>query len=115
MSDNRFNARIWPHRNRNAVPPPFITPPPPQSSPQHMLNALNDKCIQHILGYLIGGVEDFLSAAEVCEKFQENAKQCYSSIYTDFEISSRHNQEYHLTLHRVKDYLKIFGHLIKSK
>lgn len=65
---------------REAVSPPFIALPPPQDSPKHILNALNDKCIQQIFSYLIsGGILDFFSAAEVCKKFQENAKACFPS------------------------------------
>lgn len=74
--------RMIPHQNFRTISP-FITAPPSQNSLNHILNALNDQCIQHVLTYLIGDIRDFYSAAEVCRKFQDNAKKCYPSIYTD--------------------------------
>lgn len=100
--------RMIEHRIRTVVTP-FITPPPPQDSPNHILNALNDQCIQRVLNFLIGDICDFLNAAEVCKKFQENAKKCYPSIYTYLGID-----DYNIPLDRVKNFLSIFGHLIKS-
>lgn len=111
ISDNMYD-RMRSHRNRIDVLPPIITPPPSQDSSQHILNALNDKCIQRILSYLIGDIRDFLSAAEVCKKFQDNAKKCFPSIYADFYMGQE--MDYHLPMYRVQTFLSIFGHLIES-
>lgn len=92
--------------------PPCLTKPPAQDSAHHILNALTDECIQRILTHLIGDIRHFLSAAEVCKKFQENAKACFPSIYNDFFMS--HGQDHHLPQYRVKSFLSIFGHLLHS-
>lgn len=97
---------------RRKFVPPYITPPPSQDAPNHILNALSDECIQRVLGYLIGNIRDFLNAAEVCRKFQENAKICYPSIYRDFDIGTGSLEN--LPMYRIKDFLCIFGHLIRS-
>lgn len=57
-----------------------INVPPAQDSPKNILNILNDKCIQAIFNQLISNLEDFLNASEVCCRFQENAKVCYSEM-----------------------------------
>lgn len=89
----------------------FITAPPSENSPQHILNALDDKCIQLVLTYLIGDIRDFYNAAQVCRKFQENAKNCYPSIYKNFSVR---DSDHHLPINQVKCFLSIFGHLIQS-
>lgn len=86
---------------------------PSEHLPQHILTILTDECIQHILCFLIGNIRDFLSAAEVCKRFQENAKKCFPSIYQDFCIV-RPFWNYHLPLNDVIRFLKIFGYLIRS-
>lgn len=48
----------------------------------------------------------------MCKKFQENAKKIYPSIYRDFYIDFEHNN--HLSQYRVKCFLSIFGHLLRS-
>lgn len=50
--------------------------PPPEESPVHILNCLNDDCIQAIL-FEIKDARDFLSAAETCTRFQRNAKEIF--------------------------------------
>lgn len=99
-------GRMIPQRNFRPVSP-FITEPPPQNSPNHILDALSDKCIQRILSYLIRDIRDFYSAAKVCRKFQDNAKECYPSIYTDFHLGL--DAVHHLSLKHVKKFLSILA------
>lgn len=109
---NNMYFHMKTHQNRENVSTFITPPPPPQDSPNHILNALNDKLLQRVLSYLIGDIRDFFNAAEVCKKFQENAKLCYPSIYKDFCMGR--DQEDHLPLSRVENFLNIFGHLINS-
>lgn len=50
--------------------------PPAQDSPKHILNVLNDDCIQMCLRKLTEW-QDFTSAALVCTRFQANARACF--------------------------------------
>lgn len=59
---------------------------PLQDSPHHILNILDDDCIQLVL-LQITYAEDFLSAAETCVRFQSNAKKCFRSKYKRIYIS----------------------------
>lgn len=107
-----MHVRMERHRNCWIAAPSFLTPPPRQNSPTHILNALSAECIQRVLTYLIGDIRDFLSAAEVCRTFQQNAKQCYPSIYADFDLCT--DVYGHLPLDQVKRFLSTFGRAIKS-
>lgn len=89
--------------------------PPSRDSPQHMLNILTDQCIQHIFKYLVGDIRDFLSASEVCTKFQEIAKMCFPTKYQNISIDpGKKNSKDSLSLKRIEQFLSIFGHLIRS-
>lgn len=65
-----------------------INDPPDQASPTHILNVLNNDCIQEVFRRL-QSIEDFLNAAEVCTQFQENAKHCFPPIYKVFYSTHR--------------------------
>lgn len=87
---------------------------PVQDSPKHILNALNDDCIQEILRKLTDA-SDFLSATETCQQFQMNALQCYPSKFKNLSLSVENKStDWHtgLVMSLASNYLKIFGHLI---
>lgn len=102
-----------------------ISDPPEQESPKHIINALNNDCIQEILRRL-KNITDFLSAAEVCTLFQENARQCFPSIYnvfysTWFEMfdgrfpdTCKLSMTRVLPVNRVQSFLSIFGDFIEK-
>lgn len=85
---------------------------PAVDSPENILNALNNDCVQEILRRL--PIKDFLNAAQTCKRFRKNAKECFP--YKSFYIFSdyRQNEKRLLPIHQVKDFLIIFGHLIKK-
>lgn len=65
---------------------------PAWDSPKHILNALDDSCIQKIFQYLTN-LSDFLNASEVCKRFQDNAKLCFPTIFKPvciFDDSKEH-------------------------
>lgn len=84
---------------------------PSQGSLQHILYALDDFCIQEILRRL-NNINDFLSAAEVCTRFQENAKACIPKRFKEIEICE--SQINTIPVKRMQSFLNIFGHLIES-
>ncbi|XP_031637117.1 uncharacterized protein LOC116349706 isoform X2 [Contarinia nasturtii] len=91
-----------------------ITITPSRDSPKNILNLLNDECIQAILRKLTN-VGDFLSAAETCTQFQENAKQCYPPEFKEFSIDNEYIKWKHpLSIKCAPSFLRIFGHLIQS-
>lgn len=89
--------------------------PPAQDSPEHILNVLNDDCIQSVF-HQNKNVQDFLSAAETCVRFQENAKLIFRSQYKSIRIGKLHdNRRYTretITVDRVESFLSLFGNLI---
>lgn len=85
--------------------------PPAQDSPKHILNALNDDCIQLILRQL-KNVLDFLSAAETCVRLQENAKLIFRTQFKQIRIDDFSRLSNTVTVDRVASFLNIFGHLI---
>lgn len=66
--------------------------PPAQDSPNHILNALSDYCIQLILRRL-DDKEDFWSVAEVCKRFRANAISCYPTEFRCITISADFPEE----------------------
>lgn len=87
---------------------------PAQDSPKHILNALNDDCIQEILRKLTDPI-DFLSAAETCRDFQVNALQCYPRNFKELSLSLENKSVGRYTafpLKHASNFLKNFGHLI---
>ncbi|XP_055305178.1 uncharacterized protein LOC129569940 isoform X2 [Sitodiplosis mosellana] len=92
--------------------------PPAQDSPKHILNVLNDKCIQEIFNQLISNLEDFLSASEVCKRFQENATVCYSeSSEKRITITSHQSSSLppgSVSFDRAYGFLKAFGQSLQS-
>lgn len=92
--------------------------PPAQDSPKHILNVLNDDCIQSIF-LQMENIRYFLSAAETCIRFQENAKLAFRNHYKKIRIGTLHvyiseHKRRTITLDRVQSFLSIFGHLIEE-
>lgn len=88
--------------------------PAAQDSPKHILNALNDDCIQSIFRQ-IDNVRDFLSAAETCVRFQENAKLTYRTQYKKIRVGELHSHGDNsniVKVNRLQSLLSIFGPLI---
>lgn len=88
---------------------------PEQSSPKHILNALNNDCIQECLRRLTN-VHDFLSAAQVCKRFRANAIECYPKLFKKIIIHDWLHTAYPngLPSEHVNILLNTFGHLIGS-
>lgn len=89
---------------------------PAQDSPKHILNAVNDDCIQEIFQNLTDP-GDFLSAAETCYRFQANALDCYPSKFKELSLSLENKSIGRYTglcLGHATNFSQIFGHLIKS-
>lgn len=59
---------------------------PDQNSPQHILNSLDDFCIQTIFRNLTD-LSDFVNASEACTRFQENAKQCFPLMFKTIDMA----------------------------
>lgn len=81
--------------------------PPARDSPKNILNILNDDCLQAIFSKLDRNC-DLLAAAEVCTRFQTNAKISFTSVNIIFKpkpwyVRSESNR-----------FMKIFGPRIKS-
>lgn len=87
-------------------------PPPARESSTHILNALNDYCIQNILRQL-RNFEDFLNAAETCWRFQENAKSCFPFDFRRIAIGDETELSV-LPTDRVHNFLSNFGYLMKK-
>lgn len=64
---------------------------PAQDSPKHILNALNDYCIQIILRKLTNP-SDFVRAAETCYRFQANALECFPCDFGKLTFQLRMKQ-----------------------
>lgn len=87
---------------------------PAHDSPHHILNALDNFCIQKVLRNL-DNIEDFLSAAEVCMRFQENAKACFPLRYRTICANGWDgNAPYFIPLDRVGSFLNKFANFIPS-
>lgn len=91
---------------------------PAQDSPKHILNVLNDKCIQAIFSQLISNLHDFLNASLVCTRFQENAEIFYSDSGNEkLSISFPYWPSPHpgcLYFDRAHSFLHLFGPYIES-
>lgn len=90
-----------------------IEDPPDQDSPKHILNILNDDCLQEIFRRL-KQMRDFLSAAKVCTRFQENAIECFPSTFKSLRIDDANDAPTSLPLEYLSDFLSIFGHFIQK-
>lgn len=87
---------------------------PAHDSPLHILNALDDFCIQEILRNL-DNIEDFLSAAEVCIRFRKNAQSCFPFCYK--KICSNGwdgTAPYFIPMKRIGSFLNHFGCFISK-
>lgn len=54
--------------------------PPAHDSPNNILNALIDDCIEHIFRRILR-LEDYLNMAQVCKRFQKSAQNCFSTQF----------------------------------
>lgn len=107
------NAQVLPDTEFHPIE---VNNAPSSDSPQHILNALNNDCIQEFLRRL-KSFRDILNAAEVCTCFQENAIQCFPSHYKTLRIDDSENSadvSNCLPLKCVRSFLRIFGHLIRT-
>lgn len=86
---------------------------PSQNSSNHILNSLNDDCIQEILRRLTN-VRDFLRAAQVCTRFQSNAIQCFSLHFKSISIRDGEIFSDGIPVEQLTNFLSIFGRSIKS-
>lgn len=96
--------------------PLMINGPPAQDSPKHILNALNDFCIQKILCSLETR-EDLMCAAESCTRFQKNAISCFRNKFKTLIIEPKGaTKSYGDSMEDevVKRFLSIFGHLMNG-
>lgn len=87
--------------------------PHAQHSKNHILNALNNDCIQAVLGKLTNAL-DYMNAANVCTKFQENAIVAYPSAFQEVYIRDEKEHSNTLSPLSVRNFVSIFGSLIKS-
>lgn len=93
-----------------------INVPPAQDSPKNIINILDDDCLQAVL-LKLEDVYDFFRAAEVCTRFQNNAKQCFpfKSILFTHELGLDRWKSYDVVLHDDADkLLSLFGAKIQS-
>lgn len=81
-----------------------------QEFPHHILNALNDDCIQEILRRL-SNVCDFTNAANTCKKFQENAKKCFNGRFKTITLDTTSDD---FQPHQFTKTLETFGKMIES-
>ena len=81
--------------------------PSDQDSPSHILNALNDHCLYEAFKRL--HFRDLLNVANVCVRFQSQAKAAFSSKYKKLELDIRECDE--STMRKV---LETFGSSIQS-
>lgn len=89
-----------------------------QDSPNHILNALNDYCLQQILKHMETRY-DILNAAKTCTRFQANIISCFQHKCKEVEI--RNNTEMFdafnlncIALHEVYNILSVFGPTIEK-
>lgn len=59
--------------------------PPAQDSPNHILNALIDDCIDHIFRRIFN-VQDYLNMAQACKRFQRRAQICFRTQFPSVGI-----------------------------
>lgn len=84
-----------------------VQDPPAADSPKHILNILNNHCIQSIFER-IDDIRDYHNAANVCTRFQANALKCFPTKLKVLEIDADMPSADALGI------LKLFGHLLQS-
>lgn len=88
--------------------------PPAQNSPQHILNVLDDDCIEEIMRRLTN-LNDLINAAEVCQRFQNAAKICFKKFQSRHQkivIGSQYfgyDRNWIVPFARADNFLYIFG------
>lgn len=99
--------------------------PPARDSPHHILNALNNHCLQACFRQL-SSCEDFLSVANVCQRFRANARACFPPTNVTIEPLRLHFRQTgdrqpkfrilnsSLSTKHLGLFLCIFGDLIQS-
>lgn len=85
--------------------------PPKQESPQHILHALNDDCLEHV--FKLFKLLDLSVAADVCVRFQFHALQAFKLKYKH-AINRAHVAEFKNRPEKFEDMLRNFGSLIHS-
>lgn len=88
--------------------------PPAQDSTKHILNVLNDDCIEEIFRRIFF-LEDFLNMAEVCQRFQQSAKNCFRMQFKCVYLDGREKDlKYSLPSERAIPFLNAFGPFIRE-
>lgn len=84
---------------------------PPQDSPKHILNILNDDCIEAILRQMEW--RDLFSVAATCKRFQKNARVIFRPMGMHWNICiSRRSKFIHFD--QVQRLFQMFGDLIST-
>lgn len=85
--------------------------PPKQDSPQHILNALNDDCLERVFKQF--ELPDLSVAADVCVRFQNHAIDAFTSKYKHV-IKMEHVSEFQSHPGKFEMMLRNFGSLIHT-
>lgn len=87
-----------------------LYPLPEQDSDSHILIALNDDCLREVFGYF--GIIDLSNAAEVCVRFNQQAKETFASKYKKLELSQQGKKA--ITRDQIESLLRNFGSMIHT-
>lgn len=101
-------ADLWHQPDYGKKP---VYPIPEQDSDFHILIALNDDCLREVFGYL--GIIDLSNAAEVCVRFNQQAKESFASKYKNLDIDHFQSDEL-ITRYQIDSLLQNFGSMIRS-
>lgn len=86
---------------------------PELNSPKHIFNVLNDDCIRAIFRKL--PIEDYLNAANVCTRFQYNAKLAFPPEYRRLDINNYYKHHDNVLDQTIAIcFLRTFGKLVQS-
>lgn len=91
-----------------------ILVPPAQNSPNHILNILNDECIELIFDLLKENLSDFLNVTKVCTRFQKVAKTTYKKSSKRLTINSNSSAPCSISFEQTHSFLEIFGKSLES-
>lgn len=101
-------ADLWHQPDYGKEP---LYPIPEQDSDLHILIALNDDCLREVFGYL--GIIDLSNAAEVCVRFNQQAKDTFARKYKNLDLNrSQGNKK--IIRYQIDSLLQNFGSMIRS-
>ncbi|XP_031634722.1 uncharacterized protein LOC116348011 [Contarinia nasturtii] len=81
-----------------------------ENSPYNILNMLNNDCIEEVFRR-VKNVTDFLNMAQVCQRFQNCAKNCFRTQIRCIKINGKDSS---VPLERVQELFDLFGPLMQS-